>query len=71
MLPNTHPIKQIQVQVFWRFVSPLQKIPLAHYPISKIENNQASAVPLLEKRIDIIVKPGHQEVLKPLRTPEE
>ena len=61
MLPDTHPLKRLQTRVFQRFKSPLQKIAEAHQPTKGIETIQAFAVPPWAKRIDITVKPDHQE----------
>ena len=59
MLPNTHPLKQLRTRAFQRFISPLQRIAVAHQPTEGIETIQAFAVPPWKKRIDIIVKLDH------------
>jgi hypothetical protein len=59
--PDTHPLKKLQIQVFRRFLSPLQRIALLHQPTNKIETIKAFAVSPWEKRIDVIVKPDHRE----------
>jgi hypothetical protein len=59
MLLNTHPLKRLQIRVFQRFKSLLQKIAQTHQPTEGIETIQAFAVLLWAKRIDITVKPNH------------
>jgi hypothetical protein len=66
-LPDTHPLKHLRTRAFQRFLSPLQRIALAHQPIEGIEIIQAFAVPPWGKRIDIIVKPDHQEAAQTAR----
>src|SRR5204862_1238631 len=63
-LPDTHPLRHLQVQAFQRFLSPLQKIAQAHQPMEEIETIQAFAVSPWEKRIDIIVKSDCTEAAK-------
>jgi exonuclease III len=66
-LPDTHPLKHLRTRAFQRFVSPLQKIALAHQPVKGIETIQSFAVPPWDKRINTIVIPDHKEAAQAAR----
>jgi len=59
--PDTHPLKKVQIRVFQRFLSPLQRIALSHQSTGKVEAILPFSVSPWEKRIGVIVKPDQEE----------
>jgi exonuclease III len=60
-LPDTHPLKKLQVKPFRRFVSPLQRICSLYSSLHRMETIKPFAISPWKKRIEMIVRSDPQE----------
>ena len=59
--PETHPLRKLQIRIFRRFKSPLQRIAQLHQPLTKIESIHPFPIAPWHKRIDAMIQPQRQE----------
>jgi hypothetical protein len=62
--PETHPLRKLQMRIFRRFTSPLQRIAQSHQPLPKLETIQPFSIPPWSKRIDATIQPDRQEAAR-------
>ena len=59
--PQAHPLSKLQIHIFRRFQSPLQRIARLHQPLPKIESIHPFSIAPWHKRIHAMIHPQREE----------